>query len=261
MKIKKTIIISLVSIAVLETGCTPSNQLSNVEASSSPSKAESVVDQLTLADFRSRGKATPSSSATLPPATSDDGSGSSSIPNTPRYNFQFTPSEPQRQMMGAPGMSTQPQPNEGLSYNDANRLRQMIVDLGGVPRVYVDSSGGYTVFWIDEGDGSFWQPIQAIRSIPANTTDWSKIVGYKINDVGSAFGYMPSDVYNASISSGLFVTSATNGTIEGVSPAMGCKTGTFFENGSTIKWSCHCSDDFSGWDQVGPKNCYRKKVQ
>ncbi len=198
-----------------------------------------------------------------PPAASFGGGSASSTasgPTNPIYSIQFTPSDAQASA-GTPWWVAGN--NKGLSYNDAVKLRQIILDKGGLPYVYNDLSEGFTVFAINETDGSYWQPIQAIKAIPQNTGDWSKIVGYRINDIAAALGYMPNDTYRACVNSGLIVTTVQNGTVDGTSPSMGCKSGTFIDHGSTIKWSCNCAGDFSGWYEVGgaANNCYRKKVQ
>ena len=176
-------------------------------------------------------------------------------PSTPS-TISFTPSEPQSShpYTGAPLNNT------GLSYNDAIALRKKILDSGKFPYIYTDASGGFSVIPIFPADATIWDPIQVIKGIP-HDGDWSKIVGYQINHVAAALGYMPNDIYNACINSGLVVNSRSNGYIVGTALAQGCKTGTFIERGSTVKWSCNCSGDFSSWNGMGAPNCYQKLVQ
>jgi len=197
--------------------------------------------------------ATPNPTPTpLPQASFGGGSAPSGNSNVGSY----TPSEPKAPLPSNPYVGTTGS-NQGLSYNDAIKLRKAILDSGRFPFIYNDASGGFTVISISASDSLYWQPIQAIKAIQ-HDGDWSKIVGYKVNDVSAALGYMPNDIYNACINSGLVVNSKTNGLIVGTAASLGCKTGTFNERGSTVKWACNCAGDFSGWNGMGAANCYQK---
>ena len=104
-------------------------------------------------------------------------------------------------------------------------------------------------------------PIDALKS-RLNGSDWGQFVGYDVNVVAAALGYMPNDMYRACVNSGLVVNRVTNGGIVGTSASLGCKTGAYqlHPNGQIVQWSCNCSGNFSGWNTMGAANCYQKAM-
>lgn len=249
MNTKNILIASSLLVATLITGCTPirstdqssQNQSSNI-ANPQTSPATSGIDLLN-----------PNNLYLMKPMTTV-------APGTPLVE-PFVRNDPQAESARNPmGVLNS---NEGLSHNDAVNLRQILIKTGYFPYVSVDGtfpdgSNSFKVASIETADymGSTVQKIKAITK----DGDLARLVGYKINAVAAAHGYMPDDVYNVLINRGLVISNESNGQIEATTSVLGCKAGSYGDSNS-IKWSCNCPGDFSSWssvDNVRAPNCYQK---
>lgn len=127
----------------------------------------------------SSSSSTTSSSSSSSVPTASFGGGDSTTSSSTSAVSTFVPQDSQATYTSNAGTSIS-YPNSGLSYNDAIRLRALLIQDGKVPYVYVDPSGGFTVIQVNQYSAN-WADIQKIKAI--QSTDWNSYLYFAINDI------------------------------------------------------------------------------